>query len=122
MKPDNVTCVQRVRFFFYFYEKREWLKGETPPLNKLLKEKKVVPQAIRELREFLNIRLDRIATMMDTLLNAHNNWAITGKADKIIMETQTFDFNEALKVLKDNGFNDDEYILEVEYDRKWGLL
>lgn len=122
MDAKNDTCIQRVRFLFHFYEKREWQEGETPPLNGILRGKNLEPQAVRALRDFLNIRLDRIARMMDLLLDAHNNWAITGKADKVIMETQTFDFNEALKVLKKNDFQDDEFILEVEYDRKWGLL
>lgn len=121
MNPNNVTCEQRVRIFFLFFEKREWREGETPPLDGIIKEK-VTPEAVLELRNFLNIRLERIAAMMRILLTAHNNWAITGKDDKIIMETQTFDFNDAAKALKEKGFYDDEYILQVEYERKWGLL
>lgn len=122
MNPDNVTCEQRVRFLFLFTEKREWSEDETPPLDRIIKQKGVAPDALRELANFLNIRLDRIATMMEILLKSHNNWAITGKADRIIMETQTLDFNEALNSLKAKGFHDDEFILEVEYDRKWGIL
>ncbi len=122
MKKDNVTCVQRARFFFEFFEKKEWQPGEQPPLNKIVKEKPVTPQAVRELNSFLTNRLERIATMMEILLTAHHDWAVTGKKDQIIMETQSFDFNDALKLLKDAGFNDDEFILKVEYDRRWGML
>lgn len=122
MKANNVTCVQIVRFFFDFFEKREWSPGEKQPLDNIVKAEKVTPEAVRELNSFLTERLDRIATMMELLLNAHDNWAITGKKDKIIMETNSFDFNEALKLLKENGFNDDEFILKVEYQRKWGML
>jgi len=122
MDINNETCVQRVRFFFYFFEKREWRPGEEPPLKKIIKVTNVKPEAIRELSRFLTTRLDRIATMMETLLRVHENWAITGKKDLIIMETETFDFNDAIQALRKQGFNDDEYILKVEYDRKWGIL
>ncbi|MCL6560200.1 MAG: hypothetical protein K6U74_15685 [Firmicutes bacterium] len=122
MDIKNETCVQRVRFFFYFYEKREWQPGEEPPLNKITGAKKINPEAVRELKAFLTSRLDRIARMMEILFAAHDNWATTGKKDLIIMETETFDFNDAIKALKEQGFTDDEYILKVEYDRKWGML
>ncbi len=122
MKKNNITCIQRARFFFYFFEKREWQPGEEPPLKKIVKAKNVTPEAVRKLNKFLNNRLERIATMMDILLAAHDDWAVTGRKDHILMETQSFDFNEALKLLKDNGFNDDEFVLKVEYERKWGML
>jgi len=122
MRKDNVTCIQRVRFFFDFYEKKEWSPGEEPPLKKIIKVKEVKPEAVRNLSRFLAWRLDRIATMMDILLNAHDDWAITGKKDMIVMETESFDFTDALNLLKEQGFHDDEYILKVEYSRKWGML
>lgn len=122
MDVNNETCVQRVKFFFYFFEKREWQPGEEPPLNKITRVKNIKPEAIRELNWFLTNRLDRIATMMEVLSSVHDNWAITGKKDLIIMETETFDFNDAITALKEQGFGDDEYILKVEYDRKWGIL
>lgn len=122
MKKNNVTCVQIARFFFDFFEKREWSPGEKAPLDNIVKADKVMPESVRELNSFLTERLDRIATMMQLLLDAHDNWAITGRKDKIIMETNSFDFNEALKLLKENGFTDDEFILKVEYQRKWGML
>ncbi|AEF94279.1 hypothetical protein Desca_1423 [Desulfotomaculum nigrificans CO-1-SRB] len=122
MHKDNITCIQRARFFFYFYEKKEWLPGEEPPLDNIIKVKNVEPQAVRKLGQFLSNRLERIATMMEILTSAHDDWAITGKKDMILMETETFDFNDALKILKDHGFNDDEFILKVEYNRKWGIL
>ncbi|GAB6179748.1 hypothetical protein JCM14036_10670 [Desulfotomaculum defluvii] len=122
MHKDNITCIQRARFFFDFYEKREWLPDEEPPLKNIIKTKEISPQAVRKLGEFLGNRIDRIASMMDLLMTAHNDWAVTGKKDLIIMETQSLDFNDAIKLLKDHGFSDDEYILKVEYDRKWGML
>lgn len=71
---------------------------------------------------FLTTRLDRIAAMMELLIEAHDDWAITGKKDHILMETETFDFNKAINVLKENGFDDSEFILKVEYTRLWGVL
>lgn len=122
MHPDNETCIQRARFFFYFFEKKDWLPGEKPPLKDIVRVKNLRPEAIRNLNKFLTTRLDRIARMMELLLEAHDDWAITGRRDRVIMETETFDFNNALQVLQENGFNDDEFILKVEYTRKWGVL
>lgn len=122
MRPDNETCVQRARFFFYFFEKKDWEPGEEPPFNAILKVKKVEPGAIRNLNKFLNERLERIASMMELLMEAHEDWAITGHKDHILMETESFDFNDAITVLKEKGFSDSEFILKVEYTRLWGVL
>lgn len=122
MHPDNETCVQRARFFFYFFEKKDWDPGEKPPFDDILKVKNVKPEAIRNLNKFLTSRLERIATMMELLTEAHDDWAITGKKDYILMETETYDFNKAIQRLKEQGFDDSQFILKVEYTRKWGVL
>lgn len=121
MHPDNETCVQRARFFFYFYEKT-WEPGETPPLADILKAKHISPRAVRNLKDFLACRLERIAAMLELLTEAHNDWAMTGKKEYILLETETYDFNEALKLLEAHGFTDKEFVLKVEYTRKWGVL
>lgn len=122
MRQDNETCVQRARFFFYFFEKTDWKPGEKPPLLDIVKAKKVEPQAVRNLNKFLTLRLDRIASMMELLTEAHDDWAITGKKDYILMETESFDFKDAIDILKEQGFDNSDYILKVEYTRKWGVL
>ena len=122
MHKDNITCIQLVRFFFDFYEKREWKPGEKPPLKAVAGAKEVTPEALRNLGEFLAFRLDRIAAMMEILTKAHSDWAVTGKKDQVIMETESLDFNEAIALLKEKGFRDEEYVLKVEYNRKWGML
>jgi len=122
MRPDNETCVQRARFFFYFFELKDWAPGEKPPYDEIVKVKKVSPKAVRNLNKFLTSRLERIATMMELLTEAHDDWAITGKKDYILMETETYDFNDAIKILEEQGFDDSEFILKVEYIRKWGVL
>lgn len=122
MNPENETCVQRARFFFYFFEMKEWKFGEKPPLQDIVKVKDVKPEAIRNLNRFLTNRLERIARMLEILTEANDDWAITGWKDHILVETESFDFNDAIKALKDQGFNDNEFILKVEYTRKWGVL
>lgn len=121
MDPNNLACIQKVKFIFDFFEKREWQPGEEPPLNSVIKST-VNPGDIKKLGEFLSWRMDRISQMMDILLSAHDKWAVTGKRDKVLMETDSWDFNDAVKLLKEHGFNDDEFILKVEYERKWGVL
>lgn len=122
MHPDNVTCVQRARFFFYFYELKEWQPGEKPPLQDIVKTKEVTPDAIRYFNRFLTHRLERIAKMMEILRSVNDDWATTGSKDYILMETESFDFHDATRILAEHGFCDDEYILKVDYTRLWGVL
>ena len=123
MNKTQLTCIQNIRFIFNFFEKRDWLTGEENPFKNITDKNKVItPETIKNLSNFLLNRLSRIADMIEILQSAHNDWIITGKKDKIIMETNTFDFNDALDTLKNKGFNDDEYVLKVEYERKWGTL
>jgi len=122
MNPNNETCVQRARFIFNYYEKKEWLPGEQPPLRDIIKVKDVQPEALRNFAKFMHTRLNRISEMMDILLKVHDNWAVTGWKDHILMETESLDFNDAINALADQGFCDDEFVLKVEYTRKWGVL
>lgn len=122
MRQDNETCVQRTKLYFHFFEKNQWATGEKPPLDDIVKVKKVNSKAVRNLNKFLTFRLERIATMMELLSKAHDDWAITGKKDYILMETETYDFNDSIKILKEQGFDDSEFNLKVEYTRKWGIL
>ncbi len=122
MRQDKETCVQRTRLFFYFFEKSNWATGEKAPLDDIVKVKKVSSQAVRYLNNFLTTRLERIATMMELLTEAHDDWAISGKKDYILMETETYDFNNSIKILNKQGFDDSEFIVKVEYARKWGVL
>lgn len=122
MGKDNITCIERVCFIFEFFEKREYLQGEQPPLKNILNVSEINSQSVRDLGVFLANRLDRIASMIEILKSAHSNWRITGKKDRIVMETETFDFNDAIEALAAKDFKDDEYILKIEYQRKWGML
>lgn len=122
MDPKNETCVQRTRFIFNYYEKNEWMPGEKPPLIDIVKVKNVQPANLRYFGEFMHTRLNRIAEMMDILLKVHDDWAITGRKDHILMETESLDFNDSLKALEEQGYQDDEFILKVDYTRKWSML
>lgn len=122
MKKDNETCVQRAKFYFHYFEKKEWLPSEQPVLDEIVNNKNLRPEAIRNFNKSLSVRLDRIANMMEILLKAHEDWAITGKKDQVIMETESFEFNQALEILHQYGFHDDEFILKIDYTRKWGVL
>lgn len=121
MHPENETCVQRVRFFFNYF-KNESLKEEKIPIERIIKLKPVTPNDVRELKDILSLRLERIACMMDILNQAHEDWAVTGRKDYISMETETLDYNKAVEMLEQNGYTQDEFVLKVEYTRKWGVL
>jgi citrate synthase len=116
MKKNQWTCKQKICFIFEIFPRHAM------PFNKLRHIRQMNSRSVRELNAFLSARLERIACMMDLLQKAHDHWIVYGKKDKIIMETDTYDFNEALNILSSHGFNKDDYILRVEYERKWGML
>lgn len=122
MKKGAILCVQRARFFFYFFEEGEWKRKEKTPLEKFLLLKKAGPDDIRALKDALSQRLERIAQMVEILTSAHDDWAITTKKDYILLETETLDFTEAVKLLNAHGFTNDDFVLRCEYRRKWGMM
>ncbi|MDI6812525.1 MAG: hypothetical protein QMC95_07840 [Desulfitobacteriaceae bacterium] len=121
MRAGNETCVQKVRFSFALFGKSGWKERESP-WQRLSRNKGVSPVVLRASKDFLTWRLERIATMMELLLAAHGEWGLASRKDQVVMETETLDFNQALQVLRQHGFRDDEFVLTVEYSRKWGVL
>lgn len=121
MREGNETCVQKVRFSFALFSKGG-CKDSDSPWRRLAKNRGVTPDLLRESKDFLAYRLERIAIMMDLLLHEHEEWALASNQNQVVMETDTLDFNKALQVLKEHGFHDHEFILTVEYSRKWGVL
>jgi flagellar biosynthesis/type III secretory pathway chaperone len=122
MKKNKFTCEQKICFIFEIFPQQIWFLRNVMPLKKSLNIHQMNSRSVRELNAFLSVRLERIARMMDLLQEAHDHWVVYGKKNKIIMETDTYDFNEALDILSSHGFNKDDYILRVEYERKWGML
>jgi hypothetical protein len=121
MKKNQLTCNQKICFIFEIWNQKIWLPRnekplKSPPIHQLNS------RHVRELQAHLSVRLERIACMMDLLQEAHDHWMIYEKKNKIIMESNTFDFSEALNILAIHGFTNDDYILRVEYERKWGML
>jgi hypothetical protein len=114
VNKEQITCIQNVRIIFEFFQ-------SCPKVSKL-EDTETAAESLKNWGHLLEQRLSRIASMLEILKSAHNDWMITAKKDRIIMETETFDFNYAVKMLKENGFKDEEYILKVEYGRKWGIL
>ncbi len=122
MKSNNETCVQRTIFRFYYLKSVDCKRKGGKLFTLHSTGPKTDPGKVRSLKRFLETRLERIAQMMEILLKAHDDWAITERKDCFQMETLSFDFNDAVRLLGDQGFIKKEYILEVEYTRKWGVL
>ena len=122
MNINNETCVQRAILRFYYQKSSSLKREENKLLGKYSISSKTDPDKVREFKKYLELRLERIAQMMEILLKAHDDWAVTERRDYFQIETVSFDFNEAVRILLDHGFSNEEYILEVEYTRKWGVL
>ncbi|MFP5527235.1 hypothetical protein ACLGL1_01975 [Peptococcus simiae] len=51
---------------------------------------------------------------LGTILTAHR--------DYVKMETVALDFKDAIAALQAHGFTEDDYLLQAEYTRKWGMI
>ncbi|MEJ9210852.1 hypothetical protein [Bacillus smithii] len=122
MNKNQLTCNQKICFIFEFWDRQIWLPRKIKPLKRSYRFHQVNSRHVRELQARLSVRLEKIACMMDILQEAHDCWMIYEKKNQIIMETDSFDFSEALDILSRHGFTNDDYILKVEYERKWGML
>lgn len=119
MKKDKLCCVQKVRFVLSFAEVQSWADK---PLQEVHLKGQVLPDDVRAFSRAFCTRLDRIASMMEVLSAEHRDWLIAGKRDCVVMETESFDYSQAIQLLANSGFDALEYLVEVEYRRKWGVL
>lgn len=116
MKKENATCIQRVKIVFPLCSDK---KGKRLRINNSInKIEKISDRTITNSFTLLN-RNNQINILLQ---NIHDDWFVYRTNKKLVMETTAFDFCEVIKMLSDNGFSDTDYILEVEYERKWGML
>lgn len=121
-RSKNVTCVQNAQFYLTFLEEGEWRRGEEPLPKRFRKLEHATSEDVRQLGAYLSRRMERVAGMMDVLTSIHDDWAITTNKEYVKMETVTMDFKDMLPYLFDAGFTENDYLLQAEYTRKWGVL
>lgn len=121
-RSKNVTCVQNAQFYLTFLEEGEWRRGEEPLPKRFRKLEHATSEDVRQLGVYLSRRMERVAGMMDVLTSIHDDWAITTNKEYVKMETVTMDFKDMLPYLFDAGFTENDYLLQAEYTRKWGVL
>lgn len=122
MKKDQLTCKQRVTVTFNFYPQYHQ-SDSVISLKKWHRQKNNLDsKSIRELGAFLSERLEHIAQMIEILQSVHEQWVVTGKRDRVILETDSFDVHLVVNALAEQGFLASDYQLFVEYERKWGIL
>ncbi|TGA99926.1 hypothetical protein E4665_02980 [Sporolactobacillus shoreae] len=122
MKTDQLTCRQRVTFIFNFYPHSERSGSVVTLKNWQNRLRTPDSGTVRELSNYLSIRLEHIARMIEILQSENDQWIVTGKRDRIILETDNIDFHSAVDALAEEGFRAQDYQLDVEYERKWGIL
>lgn len=122
MNINNETCVQRVIIHFYHQNFPKLKNKDNQLITEVTLGKNIQPQDVRLWKDYLADRLERIAQMMEVLLAAHDDWAITGRKGFVQMETQSFDVNDVIRTLSEHGFQKEEYIIKLDYTRKWGVL
>ncbi|MDQ7092234.1 hypothetical protein REC12_01340 [Desulfosporosinus sp. PR] len=122
MNSSNETCVQRVIVYLYHQNFHGLKNKENKPLTEVTLGKNIKPENVREWKNYLANRLERIAQIMEVLLQVHEDWAVTGRKGFVQLETQSLDFNKVIEVLSEQGFQKDEYIIKLDYTRKWGVL
>ena len=116
----NQTCVQNAQLYLTFHEAGEWRRGT--PWVRFRRQKSVTPEDVRALAAYTHARMQRVAGMMAVLLALHDDWAISPHRDYVKMETTTLEYNIIVDALLAAGYTADDFILQTEYTRKWGML
>lgn len=118
----NQTCVQNAQLYLTFHEAGEWRRGARSPWVRFRRQKSVTPEDVRALAAYTHARMQRVAGMMAVLLALHDDWAISSHRDYVKMETTTLEYNIIVDALLAAGYTADDFILQTEYTRKWGML
>lgn len=118
----NQTCVQNAQLYLTFHEAGEWRRGARSPWACFRRQKSVTPEDVRALAAYTHARMQRVAGMMAVLLALHDDWAISPHRDYVKMETTTLEYNIIVDALLAAGYTADDFILQTEYTRKWGML
>lgn len=118
----NQTCVQNAQLYLTFHEAGEWRRGARSPWVRFRRQKSVTPEDVRALAAYTHARMQRVAGMMAVLLALHDDWAISPHRDYVKMETTTLEYNIIVDALLAVGYTADDFILQTEYTRKWGML
>lgn len=118
----NQTCVQNAQLYLTFHEAGEWRRGARSPWVRFRRQKSVTPEDVRALAAYTHARMQRVAGMMAVLLALHDDWAISPHRDYVKMETTTLEYNIIVDALLAAGYIADDFILQTEYTRKWGML
>ena len=118
----NQTCVQNAQLYLTFHEAGEWRRGARSPWVRFCRQKSVTPEEVRALAAYTHARMQRVAGMMAVLLALHDDWAISPHRDYVKMETTTLEYNIIVDALLAAGYTADDFILQTEYTRKWGML
>lgn len=117
MLKGQLVCNHKTCFIFHFLSN---------DLRSFRRQDRFVKSSAAEIVDdwntALSLRLGDISNMIRLLTAAHDSWRVLWKKDHIVMETDDYDFNDAVQVLYKHGYTDKNYILEVEYERKWGML
>ena len=121
-KRCNQTCVQNAQLYLTFHEAGEWRRGARSPWVCFRRQKSVMPEDVRALAAYTHARMQRVAGMMAVLLALHDDWAISPHRDYVKMETTTLEYNIIVDALLAAGYTADDFILQTEYTRKWGML
>ena len=80
----------------------------------------VTPQAVRNLGNHLQYRLERVAGMMELL--ALRGFVFHRGKNCIYAESDEVEAQEAKQYLLKNGYADREFQISLEYIRKWGMM
>lgn len=96
--------------------------GARSPWVRFRRQKSVTPEDVRALAAYTHARMQRVAGMMAVLLALHDDWAISPHRDYVKMETTTLEYNIIVDALLAAGYTADDFILQTEYTRKWGML
>lgn len=96
MKPENETCVAQLRVIFDL--RRDQYSSKD------------------------NSEQARVLNALDCLATLNPDWEVEVSTKRVIAMNSRITPKLAYQVLRDGGYEEKEFRIEVEYTRKWGVL
>lgn len=128
MKPENETCIAQLRVNFDLRVN----KGRSRKLNlsklsawirnRIGKKDHYTATEIQEWSRVKREKRKRAFAALDCLAQQSPDWQVEESAKRVTAMNLSAHPKTVYKILRAEGYSEDEFEIEVEYYRKWGVL
>lgn len=128
MKPENETCIAQLRVNFDLRvnkgrsRKHNLSKLSAWIRNRIRRKDNYTSTEIQEWSRLKREKRKRVFAALDCLDQQSPDWQVEVSAKRVTAMSLSAHPKTVYKTLRAEGYSEDEFEIEVEYYRKWGVL